>query len=334
MKAAGANVHTLSIVIPVYQGERSLGPLLAELEPLTHAGRTPEGHAFQVAEVVLVHDCGPDRSDETMRSLAEKHPFVALIWLSRNFGQHAATLAGMAATSSDWVVTMDEDGQQNPSDVPRLLDTALAERAQVTYGAPGNSVPHARWRNTASAAAKWMARYVLARDRVGRFYSFRLIEGEIARGLAAYCGESVYLDVALSWVAGRVAECPVTNRPEAGRRSGYTLSRLAMHFWRLLITSGVAPLRLIAGLGATVSVLSLLLGLYVVWESMTGNVPVQGWSSLMITVAAFGGLILLTLGIIAEYVGIAVSSAMGRPLYMTLTDPDRPFRKRKDGERT
>jgi undecaprenyl-phosphate 4-deoxy-4-formamido-L-arabinose transferase len=265
-----------------------------------------------------------------MRSLVEKHPFVSLVWLSRNFGQHAATLAGMAATNGDWVATLDEDGQQNPTDVPRLLDTALARRAQVVYGVPENHVPHAWWRNATSRTAKWIGQRMLARERVGRFFSFRLIEGEIARGLAAYCGESVYFDVALSWVAGRVTDCPVIARPEHGRRSGYTFRRLVMHFWRLLITSGVAPLRLIAALGATVSVLALFLGLYVVWESITGNVPVQGWSSLMIAVSAFGGLILLTLGIIAEYVGIAVSSAMGRPLYMTVSDPERPFRKHED----
>jgi undecaprenyl-phosphate 4-deoxy-4-formamido-L-arabinose transferase len=321
------SAHTISIVIPVYQGESSLAPLLGEIEPLTHNQRTPGGHAFRVTEVVLVHDCGPDRSDDVMRSLVEKHPFVSLVWLSRNFGQHAATLAGMAATSGDWVATLDEDGQQDPADVAKLLDAGLANRAQVVYGAPDAQAPHSWWRNATSQAAKWVARKLLGRQRLGSFYSFRLIQGEIARGLAAYCGESVYLDVALSWVAGRITESQVTLRPEHGRRSGYTVGRLVMHFWRLLITSGVAPLRLIAALGGTVAVLALLLGIYVVWESITGNVPVQGWSSLILTVAAFGGLILLTLGIIAEYVGITVSSAMGRPLYMTVSDPERPFRK-------
>lgn len=324
------SAYSISIVVPVYQGESSLVPLLAEIEPLTHGGVSPDGHPFRVTEVVLVHDCGPDRSDETMRALADKYPFVSLVWLSRNFGQHAATLAGMATTSADWVVTIDEDGQQDPADVPRLLDTAIAMRAQVVYGAPDSEAPHAWWRNAASRFAKWIVRTLVARNRVGRFFSFRLIQGEIARGLAAYCGESVYLDVALSWVSGRTAECLVSTRPEHGRRSGYTLRGLTRHFSRLMLTSGVFPLRAIALVGAAFAALSALLGAWVVVESFLGNVPVQGWASLMIVVSGFGGLMLLTLGIIAEYVGIAVSSALGRPLYMTVSDPERAFRPGED----
>ena len=102
--------HTLAVVVPVYHGEHTLQPLIAELAQLTLRQWTPAGHAYRVTEVLLVHDCGPDRSDETIRCLAANHGFVLPVWLSRNFGQHAATLAGMASTTADWVVTMDEDG--------------------------------------------------------------------------------------------------------------------------------------------------------------------------------------------------------------------------------
>src|SRR5262245_28835570 len=116
--------HRVAIVVPVYQGERTLGPLVEEMEPLTRPQRTPQGHLFQIAEVVLVHDGAVDNSDVVMESLADRYPFVRLIWLARNFGQHAATLAGVSSTASEWIVTMDEDGEHNPADVGRLLDRA------------------------------------------------------------------------------------------------------------------------------------------------------------------------------------------------------------------
>jgi glycosyltransferase involved in cell wall biosynthesis len=124
--AHGAPLHRVSIVIPVYRGETTLPSIVAEIEPLTTQGLTPEGNLFVVSEVVLAHDCGPDRSDKTIEALAQRYPFVAPVWLSRNYGQHAATMAGMASATAQWVVTMDEDGQQDPADIAHLLDAAIA----------------------------------------------------------------------------------------------------------------------------------------------------------------------------------------------------------------
>ncbi len=93
--------------------------------PADPSGTTPGGLPFRVAEVLLVNDCGPDDSAGVMRRLEREHPWVRTIWLSRNFGQHAATLAGMASSGGDWIVTMDEDGQHDPADIPTLLDVAM-----------------------------------------------------------------------------------------------------------------------------------------------------------------------------------------------------------------
>jgi glycosyltransferase involved in cell wall biosynthesis len=316
--------QSVSVVVPVYRGELTLRPLISEITPLLRASKTPRGWPFRVLEVILVHDAGPDRSDAVIRNICSSHEFVRAVWMSRNFGQHAATLAGMAASGGDWVVTIDEDGLQNPLDIGALLDRAFDKAAQVVYGIPSNRTPHAAWRNATSRAAKWLTRRVLMRGRIGTFSSFRLIRGEIARGLAAYCGTSVYLDVALSWVAGRVAEQAVVLRRERDRPSGYSPLRLIGHFWRLVVTSGVGPLRLVTYSGAIVFLLSLAAGIYLLVRALSGSMPVQGWPSLIITMTALGGLTLLSLGIIAEYVGIVVASALGRPLYMTISAPFEP----------
>ena len=112
----------VSIVIPVYAGETSLPTLIKEIAPLTQPQATPGGNSFLICEVLLVHDCGPDRSDRTLQALAIEYPFVQPVWLSRNYGQHAATMAGMASATGDWVVTIDEDGQQDPADIGSMLD--------------------------------------------------------------------------------------------------------------------------------------------------------------------------------------------------------------------
>src|SRR5262249_41276991 len=105
-----AGEHTVAIVVPVYQGETVLPALVEELDKYTTSQVSARGTRFRVSEVVLVYDVGPDLSDVTIRTLADRYDYVRPVWLSRNFGQHAATLAGMSSTSADWIVTMDEDG--------------------------------------------------------------------------------------------------------------------------------------------------------------------------------------------------------------------------------
>ena len=323
----GAVVHDVSVVVPVYRGEKALGPLISEIEPLTQARQTPAGHRFRVSEVLLVHDGAPDDSAAVMQRLARDKPFVRVLWLSRNFGQHPATLAGMASTVTRWVATLDEDGQQDPLDIAKLLDEALAHGAQLVYARPSNAPPHGWLRNRASSLVKWLFVRVLGNRELGAFNSFRLVDGEIARGVAAYCGANVYLDVALSWVVTGARHCPVELRRERGRRSGYSTSRLIGHFWQLVLTSGTRPLRLIALLGLFAIVLALAISAYVLWGRLNHQVPVQGWTSMIIVVSFFAGLILVSLGIIAEYLGVAVSMAMGRPPYLIASRPPRGDRQ-------
>jgi glycosyltransferase involved in cell wall biosynthesis len=321
-------VQTISIVIPVYQGELTLTALLAEIEPLTIVQPTPRGIKFRVSEVILVHDGAIDRSDIVISSLVAKLPFITPVWLSRNFGQHAATLAGMASTNGDWVVSLDEDGQQDPRDIGRLLDVAVEEDAQLVYAQPINKPPHGLVRNLFSAAAKWCFAHVLGHAHIGEFNSYRLMEGEIARGLAAYCGRGVYLDVAVSWVVARAAHCPVEVRAERGRSSAYSYRMLLHHFWTLVLTSGTAPLRLVAFIGMTSVLFAIALAAFGVWARLSGEAELPGWASLVVVVSLFSGLILFSLGVLAEYLGVAITMALGKPLYLTTSRPHPGLRRR------
>ncbi len=316
-------LHRISLVVPVYCGEKTLPLLLSEIEPLSTAQLTPNGLRYVVCEVILVHDCGPDHSDKVLEELASKYMFVKTVWLSRNYGQHAATMAGMASATGNWVVTIDEDGQQNPWDIGLMLDHALSESLQLVYAHPTNAPPHGRLRNIFSKSAKMIAKRLLSNSSISNFNSFRLIDGEIARTLAAYCGNGVYLDVGLFWIAGRVGHFPVMLRAELGRPSGYSYFKLFGHFWNLVLTTGTKPLRLITFLGLFSIVLAFGITGYAFYCKFFTHDPVQGWASLLVIVSFFSGAILISLGLIAEYLAVTTGIVMGKPLYVVSSKPTR-----------
>ena len=315
-------VHRISLVIPVYQGERTLRAVIDEIRPLTEQFTTGEGHVAVVEEVVLSYDRGPDRSADTIRALAAEFTWIKAIWLSRNFGQHAATLAGIASSGGEWVVTLDEDGQHDPAYIAMMLDQALREKADVVYAKPTNAPPHGVVRNTASRLSKRLLEAVFGGRDAENFSSYRLILGEVGRSVAAYAGTGVYLDVALGWVASHIVTAPVELREEGDRRSGYSYRRLMAHFWRMILTSGTRGLRLVTATGLLFFVGGIIYAtVLIVMRLASGDIP-EGWTSLMVMSALGTGIILMSLGIVAEYVGVSVNMAMGKPSYLIVRDPE------------
>ena len=313
--------HSISIVIPVYQGERTLTGVLEEIEPLTRLSITPDGYSFRVEEVLLVFDHGPDDSASTIRSITDRFPFARGIWLSKNFGQHAATLAGMASSGGDWIVTLDEDGQHDPRAIGGMLDTAMREQASVVYAKPTNPAPHGPVRNAASKTAKYLLTKLSGTGAAADYQSYRLMLGNIGRSVAAYAGSGVYLDVAIGWVASRVTTSPVELREEGERSSGYSARRLFSHFWRMILTTGTRGLRIVSGLGVIFAVIGVIFAIVIFIQRLAGDIAIQGWASLSVLVLLSAGFILFSLGIIAEYIGINVNMAMGKPPYLITTDP-------------
>jgi undecaprenyl-phosphate 4-deoxy-4-formamido-L-arabinose transferase len=312
--------HTISVVIPVYRGALSLEGVIEELTPLRGTTITADGHALHLHEVILVHDCGPDGSDEVVRLLAGEHEWIRPVWLSRNFGQHAATLAGMADTSGEWVVTMDEDGQHDPVGILAMLDAAMRDSADIVYAKPVNEAPHGFLRNTASALAKESMRWATGDARHRDFHSFRLMLGTVARSVASYAGPGIYLDVALGWVAGTVSTAPVHLRDEGDRQSGYRFRSLLSHYWRMVITGGTRLLRLVSIFGLIFAAMGIGLAVYLVGLRLSGTVGVPGWTSLAVIFLLGMGAVLFALGIIAEYLGVTVNMAMGKPAFVTVAD--------------
>lgn len=317
--------RSIDVVIPVHRGQRTLPELIAELGRQVAPSTTPGGRAYVVHEVILVHDRGPDRSDDAMRELAVRHPWVRPVWLGRNSGQHPATLAGVAASTSEWVATMDEDGLHDPADLPRLLDAVIDARAHVVYGRGENDEPHGLARRLGSRAAKRVYQRTLT-DRAPRFTSFRLVLGEVFRTVAVTAGHGVYLDAALSWLTDRIVEAPVRLRDEGRPADGYTFRRLRAHFGRLVLSSGPRPLRHVARVGAVTALSGLGMVGWVVRQRISGAIPVQGWASLMAVLLLVGGLLLLAVSAVAAYLAVLVTGLLGRPLFTVVTDDAVIFR--------
>ena len=322
--------HGISVVVPVYQGETTLPALVDEILALAPERLTPDGHLRRITEILLVHDNGPDASDAVIRDLEARHELVRGVWLSRNFGQHAATLAGMASTGGDWIATIDEDGQHDPAYLDSMLDTAMREQAALVYAKPTNAAPHGPFRNAASKGAKIVLRTVMGGGDASQFQSYRLVLGDVGRSVSAYAGSGVYLDVAIGWITRRITTSPVELREEGGRQSGYSLRKLLSHFWKMVLTSGTRGLRLVSVLGIALAAVGLLFALYVVISAVAGTQLAAGWSSTIVVVLLSSGAILFSLGVVAEYVGVAVNMAMGRPSYLIVSDPGRgPLGRRR-----
>jgi len=275
------------------------------------------GSSYFINEIILVDDCGPDSSDKVIQELSIEDDRVRPVWLMRNFGQHAATIAGLASSRSDWVVTMDEDGQHDPRDIHSLLECALISHSQLVYGRVEEAKSHTWFRNKTSKIVKErILPVLLGRDRSFFFSSFRLMSGDVARTVAAYSNRGVYLDIALSWLVQRPVTCPVHSHTEKRTESGYRLGSLISHLLRLIVSAGVRPLRVafFAGLGS--SFIGLVLAVYLIVQRLLGPVSSAGWTSIMAVILVLGGMILLVLGVIAEYLGFVVRRSLGAPLYV------------------
>ncbi|MEV6138732.1 glycosyltransferase [Nocardia sp. NPDC051990] len=314
--------RSVSVVVPVYRGEETISALIAELDKFAEPTTTPGGTTFVVDEIILVHDNGPDRSDVVMQQLETAYGQVRAVWLSRNFGQDAATIAGMAAARGEWIVTMDEDGQHDPAFIAAFLDAALAQRADLVYSKPTNTRPHGFLRNLTSRGAKIVLATVFAFPDSTRFESFRLIRGAIGRQLAEVAANGAYLDVALTWVVGNAISVPVVLRAEGREESGYNYRRLFSLFWKMVLCSGTRGLRLVSLLGGTLALVGGIMAAVIIFKKLIGdNHDPEGWTSMIVVMLLCSGAILFSLGLIAEYLGVALHILVGKPLYLTVDSP-------------
>lgn len=309
---------SLSFVVPVYRGEKHLPELVARQEAF-RAQLESSGASVRLIEAIFVCDEPVDGSAAVLATLARDRPWMSVIHLSKNSGQHAATAAGMLHTSGDWVVTMDEDGQHDPFRVPALFEAALPRNFDICYAASASAVHSRWWRNASSRLAKRLTAWVVADPFVPLFNSFRLIRGELARAAGALAGHDLYLDVALRWLTDRTCTAPIEMK-DPRVESSYRLGTLLAHFRRLVMTYHPPFFRWIPVGGFLFALGFALLGVGVAVDKVIApdDIPVRGWASTFVLIACSAGASIFMFGLILERQTSTMSRAQGRPAFMVV----------------
>jgi dolichol-phosphate mannosyltransferase len=308
----------LSVVTPVYQAEDCLEELyrrlVAALSSIT-----------QDFEIIMVEDCGGDRSWEIVRSLARRDARVKGIQFSRNFGQHYGITAGLDYCDGDWVVVMDCDLQDQPEEIPRLYAKAQ-EGYDVVLARRGR-----RSDSLAKRAASWLFYRVFSwladTEYDGDAGNFRILSRKVVTSCRQMREQLRFFGGLINWMGFPTASIEVAHAPRRAGRSTYTFTKL----WKLAADTIIAysdkPLRLSIRFGFIMSFLAFGYGVYILLRAWLHGSPVAGWPSLIVSIYFIGGIIISILGIIGIYLGKTFDEAKKRPLYIvskTTFEEDRP----------
>ena len=309
----------VSVVVPVYNSAGTLGELADRL-------RSTMSQLGREHELVFVNDGSSDSSWGRIVELAAAQESVRGLDLMRNSGQHNALLAGIRAARYDVVVTLDDDLQNPPEEIPKLL-AKLEEGFDVVYGS-ADERQFGLWRNAGTALTKLALRWVIGDAVAGKVSAFRAFRADLRDAFADFDAPYVSIDVLLSWGTTSFSWVMVEHHPRAEGHSSYTFGRLATHALNVMTGFSTRPLRIASLIGLVftlfgIAVLAVVLVTYVVEG---GSVP--GFPFLASVVAIFAGAQLLTLGIIGEYLARMHMRVMDRPPFTIRAETGRGSRAR------
>jgi dolichol-phosphate mannosyltransferase/undecaprenyl-phosphate 4-deoxy-4-formamido-L-arabinose transferase len=305
-----------SIVIPSYNSRLSIGELVARIGT-TLTGR---GATF---EVIVVDDASPDPGTwPAILDVAARHPEVRAFRLTRNFGRTAAVLCGMVEARGHWIITMDDDLQHRPEDIPKL--TAITDRDAVVAAFPYRTRQHSWSQRSTSRIKAWFDHKALGMPKNVRMSSFIMIRASIVRMMLQSRTPHPFIPALLFHVTRDIVSVPCQHDPRQHGRSEFGLRRRLRLFSNLIINNSSLLLRFIAAVGIATALVSLALGVVLVALRMTTRQAVPGWTSLAVIELLIGGLILFSLGVIGEYLARIIQLAERRPAYFVREASDQP----------
>lgn len=296
----------ISVVIPVY---RSAG-MLEELTNRLHAVMQRMDAEY---EIVFVDDASPDDSWKRICLLRDAAPDrIVAVQLMRNFGQHNAIMCGFRHASGRYVVTMDDDLQHPPEEIPKLVDTIEQEGHDLVYGRYQEK-QHASGRNWGSLIVNAFFRLVFKQPVT--VTSFRIIRQELLRSIFSYSLNFTYIDGLLAWNTQRIGEANVDHQPRQVGRSGYSLGKLVTLAFNLFTNFSLLPLQIVSLIGFVAALGGFAMGAFYLIQHLLSNIVVPGYASIIVAVLVLGGTQLLSLGIIGEYIGRLHLNVNRKPQY-------------------
>jgi undecaprenyl-phosphate 4-deoxy-4-formamido-L-arabinose transferase len=297
---------SLSIVVPVFNAENSLIPLVERLDPVLRS-------AAGSFEVILVDDGSRDGSWRVIEQLHARYVWVRGLRMMRNYGQHNATLCGIRDARGEVVITMDDDLQHPPEQIPVLL-AKLAEGFDVVYGSPV-AERHGLWRDLASKITKLALQSVLGARTARQVSGFRALRTHLRQAFADFRGAFVSLDVLLTWSTTRFTAVRVPHEFRMIGRSNYTFFKLVSHALNMLTGFSTLPLQFASLLGFTAMLLGIGLLMMVLVRYFIHGVVMPGFTVLASVICIFSGTQLVTLGMMGEYLARVHDRTLDRPIY-------------------
>lgn len=298
----------ISFVIPCYRSEHTLPHVVAEIEDKM---KTLAQYEY---EIVLVNDCSPDNTFDVIRKLCGEHENMKGISFAKNFGQHAALMAGLRHSDGDYVVCLDDDGQTPADEADKLLDK-LEEGYDAVY-AKYDHKKHSAFRNLGSSINEHMTRMMLGKPKELYISSYFAVKRFVAEDMIRYENSYPYVIGLVLRATRNIANVSVKHREREEGTSGYTFQKLIGLWFNGFTAFSVKPLRIATAIGCVSALLGFLYGLYTIIKRFANpNVP-MGFSALMSAVVIFGGLMMVMLGLIGEYIGRIYISLNNSPQYV------------------
>jgi glycosyltransferase involved in cell wall biosynthesis len=300
------SLPSVSVVVPAYKSALSLPELVRRLEPVLES-------ATSDYELILIDDGSGDGTWEVIEDLAQSHEWVRGVRLMRNYGQHNALLCGIRRARHELILTLDDDLQHPPEEIPKLLKQ-LGTETDVVYGTPAVE-QHGLWRDMATQVTKFALQSAMGAPIARKAGAFRVFRTQLRDAFGNYDAPYVSVDVLLTWATTRFEAVKVRHEPRTIGASNYTFRKLVVHALNMLTGFSTWPLRLASLIGFFFTLMGTLALFYVLIRFVIEGGSVPGFPFLASMIAIFSGAQLFALGVIGEYLGRMHARSMQQPTY-------------------
>ena len=291
-----------SLVVPVYNNSKGISDLYDAISSF---------FKMESVEFIFVDDFSQDTSWEELKKIRAKDNRCKIIRLSKNFGQHPATLCGFAESKGEFVLTLDDDLEVLPAEFQKLIDKQEATNAKVVYG------EYQQKESTFKRFLKGIYKRAskLEGAKKGRGSSFRLIDGQIARKLAESHKQFVFIDEFLLWYTHELEFVAVTNNPSTLRKSRYKTKGLIKTTANVVMYSTAIPLKAVTFTGFSLAAINFLIGIFFLRKYLIDKIEIKGYTSLIVSILFSTGLIIFCIGVIAQYMRAILTNLNNAPTY-------------------